>query len=72
MLTDRPYAYNLHALLLTGEAGQVVHFVLEPAVLVLCEVGEAALGDLHQLLLHVQRSLVEQALRLQVGDAKSS
>ena len=46
--------------------------MLEPAVLVLCKVGEAALGDLHQLLLHVQRRLVEQALRLQVGDAKNS
>ena len=50
---------------LTCEACQVVHLVLEPAVLVLGEVGEAAAGDLDELFFHVQRRLVEETLRLQ-------
>ena len=49
----------------TCEARQVVHLVLEPAVLVLGEVGEAAAGDLDELFFHVQRRLVEETLRLQ-------
>ena len=50
---------------LTCEACQVVHLVLEPTVLVLGEVGEAAAGDLDELFFHVQRRLVEETLRLQ-------
>ena len=43
----------------------MVHLVLKPSVLVLCEVGEAAGRDLHQLTLNVQRGVVEQLLGLQ-------
>ena len=46
----------------------MVHLVLQPPVLVLGEVGEAAGRDLHQLALDVQRSRVEQLLGLEFKD----
>ena len=51
---------------ITGKAGEVIHLVLQPTVLVLCDVGQAARRGFDQLVLDVDGGLVEQLLGLPV------